>query len=71
MELNPLGWPLGAWGALFFYIPVLTFTCILLFRIQSKYSIWAAILITLLALGLRVMNLLAGLHNIGVVKLFN
>jgi len=69
-ELNPLGWPLGVWGALIFYVPALIFTYILMFRIQSEYSIWAAVLITLFAFGLGVMNLLAGLHNIGIVKLF-
>jgi len=69
-ELNPLGWPLGAWGALVFYIPALIFTYMLMFRIRSKHSIWAAVLITLLALGLGVMNLLAGLHNIGIAELF-
>lgn len=69
-ELNPLGWPFGAWGALMFYIPALTFTYLLLFRIQNRYSSWVAALITMMALGFGVMNLLAGLHNIGVVSLY-
>lgn len=69
-EINPLGWPLGAWGALMFYIPALIFTYLLLFRIQNKYSGWVAALITVMTLGLGVMNLLAGLHNVGVASLY-
>ncbi len=63
-EMNPLGWPWGAWGALAFYIPALVFTYLLLFRTQNKLSVWSAMIITALALGLGVMNLLAALHNI-------
>jgi len=69
-ELNPLGWPLGAWGALMFYIPALLFTYLLLFKIQNRFSAWIATSITAIALGLGVMNLVAGLHNVGVVSLF-
>jgi len=68
VETNPLGWPLGALGALIFYIPAYIFTYMLLFRFQSRSSSWVAILITMLALGLGVMNLGAGLHNIEIVK---
>ena len=69
-ELNPLGWPLGAWGALMFYIPALLFTYLLLFKIQNRFSAWIAASITAIALGLGAMNLVAGLHNVGVVSLF-
>ena len=69
-EMNPLGWPLGAWGALIFYIPALLFTYLLLFRIQNRYSGRVAALITIMALGFGVMNLLGGLHNIGVASLY-
>ena len=69
-ELNPLGWPLGAWGALTFYIPALLFTYLLLFKIQNRFSTWVAASITAIALGFGVMNLLAGLHNVGVVSLY-
>jgi len=68
-EMNPLGWPLGALGALIFYIPAYTFTNILLFKVHSKYSPWAATLITILALGLGAMNLLAGIHNLQVTEI--
>ena len=63
-EMNPLGWPWGAWGALAFYVPALIFTHMLLSRTQSKLSVWSAIIITAIALGLGVMNLFAALHNI-------
>ena len=69
-EVNPLGWPFGAWGALIFYTPALLFTYLLLFRIQNRYSIWIASIITSIALGLGVLNLLAGLNNIGVASLY-
>jgi Na+/H+ antiporter NhaA len=69
-ELNPLGWPFGAWGALMFYIPALIFTYLLLSRVQSRYSTWAAVSITAVALGIGVMNLLAGIHNVGVADLY-
>jgi hypothetical protein len=69
-EVNPLGWPLAVLGALIFYIPALLFTYLLLFRIKNRLSFIAAVLITLLALGLGAMNLLAGLHNIGIVEIY-
>jgi len=68
-EMNPLGWPLGALGALIFYVPAYIFTYMLLFRLQGKWSPRVALLITVLALGLGVMNLLAGLHNLEVIKM--
>jgi hypothetical protein len=70
VELNPLGWPLGVWGALMFYIPALIFTYLLLFRIKNRYSLLAATLLTMTALGLGVMNLLAGIHNVQVAQLY-
>jgi len=70
VELNPLGWPFGAWGTLMFYIPALVFTYLLLFRMQHKYSTWAATFITAIAVGFAIMNFLAGLHNIEVASLY-
>lgn len=69
-ETNPLGWPLGALGALIFYIPAYIFTHLLLFRIQNKYSCWAALLVTALALGVGILNLGAGLHNLNVAGMY-
>lgn len=69
-EMNPLGWPLGAWGALMFYVPAILFTYLLLSKIKNRYSSWIAALITIISLGLGAMNLLAGLHNIGIASLY-
>jgi hypothetical protein len=69
-ELNPLGWPWGAWGALTFYIPAVVFTYLLLFRLQHRVAFWSATAITVLAWGFGAMNLLAALHNIQVALAF-
>ncbi|MFX0108303.1 MAG: hypothetical protein ACFE7R_08470 [Candidatus Hodarchaeota archaeon] len=69
-EMNPLGWPFGAWGALIFYCPALIFTFFLSSRKQGKLSIWVAAVITAIAIGLGLMNLAAGIHNIGVASLY-
>jgi hypothetical protein len=64
-ELNPLGWPLGAVGALVFYVPVTVFAYTLLFKIGQKYSIAAAAVITFLTACLGSMNFNEGVHNFG------
>ena len=68
-EMNPLGWPLGALGALLFHIPAYVFTYILLFRLEGRGPHGVAILITTLSLWLGVMNLFAGVHNLAIVKM--
>jgi hypothetical protein len=70
-EMNPLGWPFGALGALAFYIPSMTFTYLLLFRLKNRLSPIVAIVETLLAFGFGVMNLFAGLHNISLVETYS
>jgi len=69
-EENPLGWPFGVLGALIFYVPALAFTYLLLFKVKDRYSPLAAILITALALFSGIMNLYAGLHNLGIISNF-
>jgi hypothetical protein len=64
-ELNPLGWPLGAIGALIFYVPAIIFTYTLLFKLKQKESLVAAIVITVLAACLGSMNFNAGVQNFG------
>lgn len=64
-EQNPLGWPIGAVGALIFYVPTFIFTYLLLFRFKQRYSILAAVLLTASALWLGAMNLIAGFQNAG------
>lgn len=62
-EVNPLGWPLGALGALAYYGPTVILTYVLLFRIRQKMSLYAATPIILVALCMGVMNLNAGVGN--------
>ncbi len=66
IELNPLGWPLGILGAFAFYGPTLVFSYILLFRLKEKVSFYAAFPLTLITLGMSVMNLAAGAQNFQV-----
>lgn len=64
-ELNPLGWPLGAVGALIFYCPAIVFTYTLLFKLKQKESAVAAAVITGIAAYLGAMNFNAGVQNFG------
>jgi hypothetical protein len=66
VELNPLGWPLGILGALAYYAPTLVFSYVLLFKIKEKISLYAAIPLTLVTLGMSTMNLMAGAQNFQV-----
>jgi hypothetical protein len=62
-EQNPLGWPLGGLGALAFYVPALTFTYFLLNKIKQRHALVAAVLVTILASYMGIMNLFAGFSN--------
>lgn len=62
-EINPLGWPLGAVGALVYYAPTVVLTYVLLFRIKQKVSFYTAIPITALSLYMGSMNLNAAIGN--------
>lgn len=62
-ELNPLGWPLGILGAFAYYAPTLVFSYVLLFKIKESISLYAAIPLTLVTLGMGMMNLVAGALN--------
>ncbi len=66
IELNPLGWPLGILGAFAFFGPTLVFSYVLLFKMTENFSFYAAILLTLLTLGMGAMNLVAGAQNFQV-----
>lgn len=66
IELNPLGWPWGILGAFAFYGPTLVFSYVLLFRMKEKISLYAALPLTLLTLGMGTMNLVAGAQNFQV-----
>jgi hypothetical protein len=66
IELNPLGWPWGILGAFAFYGPALLFSYFLLFNMKEKISLYAALPLTLITLGMGSMNLLAGAQNFQV-----
>lgn len=60
-ELNPLGWPFGAVGALAYYIPITFVAYCLLFKVKSKESFYGAVGITAVSLFMGARNLNAGL----------
>jgi hypothetical protein len=62
-EVNPLGWPMGAVGALVYYAPTVALTYVLLFRIKDKIACYAAVPMTAVLLGMGAMNLNAGAGN--------
>jgi hypothetical protein len=66
IELNPLGWPWGILGALAFFGPSVVFSYFLLFRLREKVSLYAAFPLTLITLGMGMMNLVAGAQNFQV-----
>ena len=66
IELNPLGWPWGILGAFAFFGPTLVFSYVLLFRMKEKISLYAALPLTLITLGMGTMNLVAGAQNFQV-----
>lgn len=65
-EANPLGWPLGMLGALAYYGPTLTLSYVLLFRIRENISLYVAVPVTAVALGMGLMNLHAGTLNLEI-----
>ena len=66
IELNPLGWPLGILGALAYFGPTLVLSYVMLFKIKERISLYAAIPMTLVTLGMGMMNLVAGAQNFQV-----
>ena len=66
VELNPLGWPLGILGAFAYYAPTLVFAYILLFKMKENIAFYASIPLTLITLGMGVMNLMAAAQNLQV-----
>ena len=66
IELNPLGWPWGILGAFAFFGPTLVFSYVLLFRLKERISLYAALPLTMITLGMGMMNLVAGAQNVQV-----
>jgi hypothetical protein len=63
VEINPLGWPLGALGAMSYYVPTVLLSYVLLFRLKQRVSLYAAVPVTIVALMMGLMNLNAGAQN--------
>jgi len=63
IELNFLGWPLSALGALVFYVPMLAVVYFLLYRVKTKFSFYAALIISVLVLFMGALNINAALYN--------
>jgi hypothetical protein len=63
IEINPLGWPLGILGAALYYVPTVTGTYVLLYKIQTKSALYSAAVLTMVALYMGSFNLDAGLNN--------
>ena len=62
-ELNPLGWPFGALGALAYYVPITFVVYFLLFKVKSKASFYGAAAISAVTLFMAARNLNASFHN--------
>lgn len=69
-ELNPLGWPFGALGALAYYIPITFVVYYLLYKTKSKESFYGTVALTAVTLFMSARNLNAGLHNFSSVGSF-
>jgi hypothetical protein len=63
IELNFLGWPLSALGALIFYVPMIFVVYYLLFRAKTKMSFYVTVVISVLVLFMGALNFNAALYN--------
>ncbi len=68
-ELNILGWPFGALGALTYYIPTTFLTYFLLYKVKSKESFYVAVIITAVTVFMGLRNLNAGLYNLSGMQI--
>jgi hypothetical protein len=63
IELNFLGWPLSALGALIFYVPMVLVVYFLLYRMKTKLSFYVSVMISVLVLFVGALNINASLYN--------
>lgn len=63
-ELNPLGWPLSAVGALVYFVPITFVAYYLLFKRKSKETFYGAVVITGISIFMGLRNLGASLWNL-------
>jgi hypothetical protein len=69
-ELNPLGWPLSAFGALAYFLPITLISYYLLFRLKTKESFYGVLLITGVSIFMGLRNLGASLYNLPAIGNF-
>ncbi|XHH08690.1 MAG: hypothetical protein ACFCUE_14145 [Candidatus Bathyarchaeia archaeon] len=69
-ELNPLGWPLSALGALAYFVPISFVAYYLLFRLKSKESFYAAVVLTGVSVFMGLRNFGASIYNLSGVGTF-
>jgi hypothetical protein len=69
-ELNPLGWPLSALGALAYFIPITFIAYYLLFGLKSKESFYAAVVLTGVSVFMGLRNFGASFYNLSGVGTF-
>ncbi len=69
-ELNPLGWPLSAVGALAYFVPITFAAYYLLFKAKSKESFYATIVLTGVSVFMGLRNLCASLYNLPKINPF-
>ncbi|NLF87514.1 hypothetical protein GX563_01685 [Candidatus Bathyarchaeota archaeon] len=63
IELNFLGWPLSALGALLFFVPMVFVEYFLLYKVKTKLSFYVAVLVSVLVLFMGALNFNAALYN--------
>jgi hypothetical protein len=63
IELNFLGWPLSALGALLFLVPMVFVAYFLLYRVKTKLSFYVAVLVSVLVLFMGALNFNAAMYN--------
>ena len=66
-ELNFLGWPLSALGALLFYLPMVAVAYYLLYRVKTQFSFYVTVVISVLVLFMGALNFNAAMYNFGQV----
>jgi hypothetical protein len=64
-ELNFLGWPLSALGALLFYLPMVAAAYYLLYRAKTQLSFYVTVVLSVLVLFMGALNFNAAMYNFG------
>ncbi len=69
-ELNPLGWPLSAVGALVYFVPITFVAYYLLFKLKSKESFYVTVVLMGVSIFMGLRNLGASLYNLPKISPF-